>query len=100
MIAVRKELDAFADFNNRELLEVSNPHLFVFARYHIQKPAEKVLLVSNFDQQPQMLDMADLGRWAAPQSGQLIDVVTGTRPEQFDNSLIIPGFSFYWLVEQ
>ncbi|MEX2365859.1 MAG: alpha-amylase family protein, partial [Pseudohongiellaceae bacterium] len=27
MIAIRKEISVFADFNNRELLEVSNPHL-------------------------------------------------------------------------
>ncbi|MEX0614781.1 MAG: alpha-amylase, partial [Methylophaga sp.] len=100
MIAVHKELDAFADFNNRDLLEVSNPHLFVFERYHIKQPSERVLLVSNFDRQPQLLDMKDLSRWATPQDGKLIDAVTGKSPEQFDSSLVIPGFGFYWLIEQ
>ena len=32
MIAVRKSTTAFADYNNRELLETGNPHLFVFMR--------------------------------------------------------------------
>jgi len=32
MIAVRKTVPAFADFNNRELLGVDNPHLFAFLR--------------------------------------------------------------------
>ena len=36
MIAVRKEIQVFADFNNRELIEVDNPHLFVFDRYLVR----------------------------------------------------------------
>ncbi|MCX4189038.1 alpha-amylase family glycosyl hydrolase [Methylophaga sp. OBS3] len=100
MIAVHKELEAFADFNNRELLDVTNPHLFVFERYHIQKPSERVLLVSNFDANPQMLELSELSQWSSPQTDQLVDAVTGQRPEQFDNALVVPGYSFYWLVEQ
>ncbi|MBT8133352.1 MAG: alpha-amylase family protein, partial [Gammaproteobacteria bacterium] len=32
MISVRKEIPAFADFNNRELRDSGNPHLFAFCR--------------------------------------------------------------------
>ncbi|AFJ01423.1 Sucrose phosphorylase [Methylophaga frappieri] len=99
MIAVRKELEAFADFNNRELWDVTNPHLFVFERYHTRKPSERVLLVSNFDSRPQKLDLSELGGWGQSTSRELIDAVTGRRPEQFDQTLIMPGFSFYWLTE-
>ncbi len=98
MIAVRKEISVFADFNNRELLEVDNPHLFVFGRYHLSKQAERVLVVANFSNQPQHLDLSDIGPWA-PQYGQLVDLYRGETPDRFKNSLVIPAFSFYWLSE-
>ncbi len=96
MIAVRKELPAFADFNNRELVDVSNPHLFVFGRYPAGPRGEKVLIVANFSHQPQSLRFSDLGSWA-PQYGQFIDLVRGERPESFSDSLVVPGYDFYWL---
>jgi amylosucrase len=99
MIAVRKEIAVFADFNNRELVEVQNPHLFVFVRYNISKQSERVLVVANFDGKPQHLNLADLGGWAAPQHGQLVDLITGQSPDIFKNALVIPAFSFYWLTE-
>lgn len=100
LIAVHKELDSFADFNNRELLEVSNPHLFVFERYQIHKPTDRVLVVANFDQQPQYLELNDLDRWSYVPEGELVDAVSGRLPERVDNTLVIPGFGYYWLIEQ
>jgi len=99
MIAVRKEIDVFADFNNRELLEVENPHLFVFGRYHLQKLNEQVLVVANFSNQPQHLNLEDLGRWGA-QFSTPVDLYRGESPDVFKNSLVIPGFGFYWLGER
>jgi amylosucrase len=98
MIAVRKEIQVFADFNNRELLEVENPHLFVFGRYSLNKGTERVLVVANFNSKPQHLDLRDIGAWA-PQYGQLVDLYRGERPDCFNNSLVVPGFGFYWLCE-
>ena len=49
MIAVRKEISVFADFNNRELIEVENENLFVFGRYNLNKPSDQVLVVANFN---------------------------------------------------
>ncbi len=99
MVAVRKEIDVFADFNNRELIEVENPHLFVFGRYHLQKPNERVLVVANFSNKPQHLNLDDLESWGAP-FGPLIDLYRGETPDIFKNCLVIPGFSFYWLCEK
>jgi amylosucrase len=95
MIAVSKEIDQFADFNNRELFEVHNPHLFVFGRYNLEKRSEYVLVVANFDGQAQSLDLDDV----KIQSGhdQLIDLRSGRAPEIFKNTLVVPGFGFYWL---
>lgn len=96
MIAVRKEIEVFADFNNRELIEVENPHLFVFGRYHPQQPTEQVLVVANFSDRPQNLNLDDIGNWATYYRS-LVDLYRGESPEIFKNNLVIPSFSFYWL---
>jgi amylosucrase len=98
LIAVRKTLPAFADFNNRELIDVGNEHLFVFIRYNIELPEESVLVVANFHDHPQQMDLGDLrnrGRFAL---GPLRDAVSGEAPACFNNQLVIPPFRFYWLV--
>lgn len=99
MIAVRKEIDVFADFNNRELIDVGNPHLFVFGRYSLDQQSKNVLVVANFDSGPQPLDLKDIGNWAGPDYTQLIDLYTGQTPDIFNNTLVIPGYGFYWLSE-
>jgi len=96
MIAVRKEIEVFADFNNRELIEVENPHLFVFGRYHLQQPNEQVLVVGNFSNKPQHLNLEDLGSWQS-QYRSMVDLYRGENPDIFKKSLVIPGYSFYWL---
>ena len=99
MIAVRKEIDAFADFNNRELIDVDNSHLFVFTRYHLKNQFEKVLVVANFSNKPQHLNLENLGSWQTKKTS-LIDLYSGGSPDIFNGSLVIPGFSFYWLCER
>ncbi len=99
MIAVRKEIEVFADFNNRDLIEVANPHLFVFGRYHLQKPSEQVLVVANFNHKPQHLNLEDLGSWRTHYR-PLVDLYQGATPDVFNNCLVIPGYSFYWLSER
>jgi len=97
LIAVRKEIEVFADFNNRELIEVENPHLFVFGRYSISKPAEQVLVIANFDGKPQHLDLTTAGSWANSPHGKLVDLYSGCSPDIFKKTLVVPGFGFYWL---
>jgi amylosucrase len=99
MISVRKEVSVFADFNNRELIDVGNPNLFVFNRFNPQKASDRVLVVANFNDQPQTLDLEDVNGWGSYQQGQLFDLHSRQKPEIFNNALIIPGFSFYWLRE-
>jgi amylosucrase len=99
MIAVRKEIEVFADFNNRELIEVENPHLFVFGRYHPQRPNEQVLVVANFSDKPQYLNLENIGSWG-PQHRPLVDLYRGETPDIFNENLVIPEFCFYWLSER
>ena len=100
MIAIRKEIEVFADFNNRELIDVQNPHLFVFGRYDLKKHSESVLVVANFDNKPQNLGLDDVRAWVGQQPGRLIDINTGRTPDMFKDALVIPGLSFYWLTEK
>ncbi len=99
MIAVRKEIEAFADYNNRELIDVKNPHLFAFERYNVSKSSERVLVVANFDSESQDLDLEDISSWNVIEDSQLVDLYTGQNPDVFNHALVIPGFSFYWLSE-
>ncbi len=100
MIAVRKATPAFADFNNRDLLTVDNPHLFAFLRTHPDWPRESVLVVANFDLHPQHLAMADLSNRGLFQYGQLLDLYSGGSPAIFKDELVIPPRRFYWLTDQ
>lgn len=97
MISVSKEIDVFADFNNRELFEVNNPHLFVYTRFHLSKHDERILIVANLDGRPQSLAMKDIPLWSTAQYRQLIDLNTGRAPEIFKDTLVVPKFGFYWL---
>ena len=99
MISVRKEIAVFEDMNNRELIDVENPHLFVFARYLQAKPADQVLVVANFSDKPQHLEMEKLFVGLRTHVSQLVDLYTGGTPEIFKNTLVVPGYGFYWLSE-
>jgi amylosucrase len=97
MISVRKNTPAFADFNNRELIETGNPHLFVFMRSNPYELNDHVLVVANFDEAPQSLTLGDLGNRSQFGLGRLRDLCTGEAPALFKEQLVIPPFRFYWL---
>jgi len=100
MIAVRKGTPAFADHNNRELLETGNPHLFTFLRSNPLNPDNSVLVVGNFDSSPQSLTLSDLGNRGRFAYGQLQDLYSGESPALFKEQLVIPPFHFYWLSDR
>jgi amylosucrase len=99
MIAIRKETSAFADFNNRELLDTNNEHLLCFIRFNHQRPSERVLVIANFDSNPQYLDLDVIsGRGITPY-GHFIDLYSGRNPAQFDRHVVLQPYQFYWLTE-
>jgi amylosucrase len=100
MIAVRKGTPAFADYNNRELIETGNPHLFVFMRSDPFGSSDHVLVVGNFDASPQSLTLSDLGNRGQFEYGRLRDLYSGTSPHLFKDQLVIPPYGFYWLTDR
>ncbi len=100
MIAVRKSIPAFADFNNRELIDTGNPHLFVFMRNDPFMSGDNVLVIANFDDAPQSLELDDLhnrGRFAY---GEIRDLYSGESPAHHRNTVVIPPYRFYWLSDR
>lgn len=100
MILVRKNTPAFADFDNGQLLDVSNPHLFVMLRLHPTLRTNSVLLVANFDAQPQPLALDELRGRGLFRLGEVKDLISGEAPPLVDNQLQIPSQRFFWLAEQ
>lgn len=96
MIAVRKDIQVFADFNNRYLLSVSNPHLFMFSRYDNYHPEDKVLVVANFDDAPQTLYFREV-RHLNFDFAAARDLYSGEEPEMLYDRLVVPPNRFYWL---
>ncbi|MGI0493086.1 alpha-amylase family glycosyl hydrolase [Alkalinema pantanalense CENA528] len=99
MIAIRKEVSAFADFDNRELLTIENEHLLCFTRFNHQRPSEKVLVIANFNAQPQSIEVEELRQAGFNLHGQWIDLYSGRKPDQDDRGILLEGFQFCWLTE-
>ncbi|MCP9885633.1 alpha-amylase [Synechococcus sp. ATX 2A4] len=108
MISIRKQTSAFADFNNRELLPVANDHVLCFQRADLQQGANSVLVLANFDASPQQVELNELCRTGSSLAINpplhsyctFIDLYTGEAPTQFDGSIVLKGYQFYWLRQQ
>ncbi|MGR9085800.1 MAG: alpha-amylase family glycosyl hydrolase [Gammaproteobacteria bacterium] len=99
MIAIRKETSSFADFNNRELVRTNNEHLLCYIRFNHLRPSERVLVVANFDANPQYLDLEVISGYGINLYSQFIDLHTGRMPSQYDRRIVLQPYHFYWLTE-
>lgn len=97
MIAVRKQIEVFADFNNRELYDVTNPHLFVFERYSSMRQHQSILVVANFDATPQSIDLREVGNWGRLPATKYVDYFPGERPDAANHTVAIPPYAVCWL---
>ena len=98
MIMARKKISAFGDFNNRELINLSNPHLFAFLRID-PKNHEHILVISNFDATYQSLNLSEIDTPTLRfnDSKEIKDLYSGEAPSLFKDQLVLPPFRFYWL---
>ena len=93
-------LQQATNFNNRELLSVENPHLFVFSRFDLSRSTGGVLVVANFDAHPQYLDLNQANVKSILSYGRIKDLVSGDTPAMVKDQLVIPPYHFYWLSDQ
>jgi amylosucrase len=98
MIAIRKEISAFADLNNRELIDMVNPHLFAFHRYVQTGMNPKVVVIANFDVHPQRAALHLFKQKNLQKAeGTLIDLCSGQTVQIEDDAIILPKLTAYWL---
>ena len=99
MISIRKEVPAFADFNNRHILNLENDYLLAFVRFNHVRTSEIVLVVANFNDQPRFFDLD----WLVPSvfgiHDILVDLHTGRRPAQSGSRIVLQAYQFYWLTK-
>jgi amylosucrase len=99
MIALRKKTNAFADFDNRQILEVDNPNLLVFSRTDPQNSRSKILVIANFNVAPQTLDINALRTYGFFQRDGMNDLYSDTIILSENDQTTIPALSFYWLAD-
>ncbi len=97
LIALRKRTDAFADFNNRELLELSNDALFGFVRYNYENPSDKVIVVANLSAEPQRLHIDALSGAGPADAENWKDLWTERAPTRYGDTLVFSAYQFYWI---
>ncbi|MCB5185844.1 alpha-glucosidase C-terminal domain-containing protein [Methylobacillus gramineus] len=97
ILAIRKQIPAFADLNNREMLTISNPHLFAFLRFTSSGIHSRVLVVANFDTAAQTLELKDLEAVNVFEHTQVRELYTDKVLSTRHGQLVIPPLGFYWL---
>lgn len=100
MIAIRKEIPAFADFNNRQLLDIASPHLFAFTRFTLRDGSSSILVVSNFAEESQTLMREELALIGGHHVEHYRDLITGDVLTLEQDRLPVPALGFYWLSTQ
>ncbi len=99
LIALRKETPAFADFDNRQLLTVSNPNLLVFSRVDPKNPRNRVLVLGNFNVEAQTLSIDALKAQGFFLQENMKDLCLGERIEVDNDTITLPPLSGYWLTD-
>ncbi len=97
LIAIRKEIPGFADFNNRSLLKTSDEHIFAFTRFTLRDASNPVLVVANFDVQPHFVACDEMVGIGGAHLNRFRDLIAGEMIPVRDNKLTVPALGFYWL---
>ena len=99
LIVLRKETTAFADRDNRQLLDVDTPNLLVFSRVDPSNSRNRVLVVANFNVEAQMLPSDTLRSNGFLQPDAMKDLCTGERIEVSNDMITLPPLSCLWLTD-
>lgn len=99
MIALRKELPAFADFDNRQLITLENPNLLVFIRLDPQNQRNRVLVIANFNIEAQVLALDMLRRQGFFLQNAMRELCSGMTITIENDAITVPALSCCWLVD-
>lgn len=99
LIALRKELTAFADVDNRQFIVVDNTNLLLYSRTDPLNIHNRVLVIGNFNVEKQLLPLSALRPFGFFQLGAMKNVCSGVRVDIENDELVIPELSALWLVD-
>lgn len=99
LIALRKEITAFADLDNRHLIELDNPNLMLFVRTDPANSRNRVLVVANFNGAPETLSIDVLKTAGFVQLDGIKNLCTGSRVDVTDEALTVPPLTCLWLTD-
>lgn len=99
LIALRKEIKAFADFDNRQLLAAQNINLLVFSRADPLNSRNRVLVVANFNVEAQSLPVDHLRPLGFFQQSGIKDLCSGALITVDSDLIVIPPLTCYWLTD-
>jgi amylosucrase len=96
LIAARKLIPEFEDFNNREMVDLGDYHLFSFFRFHPYRQS-RVLAIANFGANPCSVAIATIHPDLVAEGDRFIDLATGYTPVVDNQALVLAPYQFYWL---
>jgi len=99
MIALRKQIAAFADFDNRQLLALDNPNLLAFSRSDPLNNRARVLVIGNFNHQAQSLPIEALQPHGFFLHGGMKDLCSGDNIDAVNDTLLLPPLACMWLTD-
>lgn len=99
MIALRKEITAFADFDNRQWLDLDTRNLLAFSRCDPGNNRNRVLVVVNFSIEARTLTTESLRAKGFLQPETMKDLCTGERVAMTDDAIAMPALSCLWLAD-
>jgi len=99
MIALRKEITAFADLDNRQLLDVDLINLLVFLRVDPRNNRNRVLVVANFGLDAHALPVDELNRAGFLAPRNIKNILTAERVDILNEAVIVPALTSLWLTD-
>lgn len=97
LIAIRKEISAFADLNNRDLITLPNEHLFAFSRYVQTGMHSKIVVIANFDSAPQQIALSHFQQKGLFKNPVITDLCSGKETSTDLAQIEIPKLTACWL---
>ena len=97
MIAQRKEIRPFADFDNRFLLKLENSNLLGYLRTDPINNRQNVLVIANFNDHVQTVSIAELQSLGAFDHESMTDQLSGLEFKADEGVLSIAPIGLYWL---
>lgn len=95
LISLRKKEPVFADHNNLSLCHTGNDHILVFERR--LDSGQALLVLSNFDENPQVIESSWIKKLGYFAQGDPVDLVTDNKVSINSGLLEIAPYQLIWL---